>query len=127
MKLLDFQKRVNAIAKDQTNPHFKNTYFDINKLLEEIKPILNELELTLIQPIKCVDGKMILKTLIIDNDKVITESEMILPDIQDPQKIGSAISYYRRYSIQSLLALQAQDDDANIVTNKPNYQPQGRL
>jgi hypothetical protein len=41
-----------------------------------------------------------------------------LPEINDPQKLGSAITYYRRYTLQSLLALQAEDDDANLASNK---------
>jgi hypothetical protein len=37
---------------------------------------------------------------------------MVLPNLQDPQKLGSAITY-RRYTLQSLLGLQAEDDDGN--------------
>jgi hypothetical protein len=37
---------------------------------------------------------------------------MLLPNLQDPQ-LGSAITYYRRYTLQSLLGLQAEDDDGN--------------
>ena len=36
-----------------------------------------------------------------------------LPMLTDPQKVGSAITYFRRYSLQSLLALQTDDDDGN--------------
>ena len=38
---------------------------------------------------------------------------MELPNLQDPQKLGSAITYFRRYTLQSLLGLQAEDDDGN--------------
>jgi hypothetical protein len=117
-KLLDFQKKVGVILKDSINPLFKSNYTDINALLDTIKPILNELELVLIQPLKVIDGKNILTTKLIDNNNVIAESEIILPDLQDPQKIGSAITYYRRYSIQSLMLLQAVDDDANKASNQ---------
>jgi hypothetical protein len=34
---------------------------------------------------------------------------MVLPNLH-PQKLGSAITYYRRYTLQSLLGLQAEDD-----------------
>jgi hypothetical protein len=34
----------------------------------------------------------------------------------DAQKQGSQISYFRRYTIQSLLTLQATDDDGHIAT-----------
>jgi len=41
---------------------------------------------------------------------------MKLPKNLDAQKIGSAITYYRRYTLQSLLALQAIDDDGNLAS-----------
>ena len=47
-------------------------------------------------------------------------TDINLPEISDPQKLGSAITYFRRYTLQSLLALQAEDDDGNkaIVKKK---------
>ena len=122
-KLLEFQKEVKAISKDSTNPFFKSAYFDINKLIEVIKPIINKLGLVIIQPLKVVDGKSCLTTKIIDGDKVLAESSIIIPDIQDPQKIGSAITYLRRYSLQSLLLLEAEDDDGNSAKTSvsPGY------
>jgi hypothetical protein len=118
-KLLMFQQSIKAIAKDSQNPHFKNTYFDINKLLEEIKPILNELGLVIIQPLTIIDGKSAIKTIIFDTeaDKALIESIIYIPENPDPQKMGSAITYFRRYSLQSLLALEAEDDDANKASN----------
>lgn len=47
-----------------------------------------------------------------DTGEIVT-SEMQLGNITDPQKRGSEITYYRRYTLQSLLGLQAEDDDAN--------------
>lgn len=119
-KLLDFQKKVGAITKDSTNPFFKSNYFDINKLIEEIKPILNELELILLQPLVTgeVNGKLAIKTIVIDaeTDKELISGCAVLPENPDPQKMGSIITYYRRYAIQSLLFLQAEDDDGNMAT-----------
>ena len=45
-------------------------------------------------------------------------SSLELPALNDPQKIGSAITYYRRYTLQSLLGIQAEDDDANKASGK---------
>ena len=47
-------------------------------------------------------------------------SSIALPTIQDPQKLGSAITYFRRYTLQSLLSLQAIDDDANVTVKQPS-------
>jgi len=118
MKLLKFQQKVEAIKKDSKNPFFKSNYFDINSLLKEIKPILNELELTLIQPLTTIEGRPALRTILLDGNKELVNDLVILPDLQDPQKMGSAITYYRRYSIQSLLLLQAEDDDGNMASGK---------
>ena len=121
-KLIQFQKKVEAIKKDSQNPFFKSNYFDINSLLKEIRPLLNELELVLIQPLTTIDGKPAISTIILDGDKELINSSIILPDLQDPQKMGSAITYYRRYSIQSLLLLQAEDDDGNSANGRDTKQ-----
>lgn len=119
-KLLDFQKKVEAIKKDSQNPFFKSNYFDINSLLEEIKPLLNELGIVILQPLSHIGERTSLKTIIIDSEdgKTILESETLLPENIDPQKMGSSITYFRRYSLQSLLLLQAEDDDANKASDK---------
>ena len=118
-KLLEFQKKVGAIKKDSVNPFYKSKYADINSLLDVVKPLLNELELVCVQPLNLMDGKNVLSTIIYDGDKVVLSSSIYLPDNLDPQKIGSAITYYRRYSLQSLLLLEAEDDDAESTKPKP--------
>jgi hypothetical protein len=50
-------------------------------------------------------------------------SAIKLPDLNDPQKLGSAVTYYRRYTLQSLLSLQAEDDDANTASKAPAPAP----
>lgn len=111
-KLLEFQKKVGTIKKDSTNPYFKSKYADINSLLDTVKPVLNQIGLTVIQPLEVKDGKNVLTTKVYDGTILISESAIIIPDNIDPQKIGSAITYYRRYSLQSLFLLEAEDDDA---------------
>jgi hypothetical protein len=113
-KLLKVQTEIGAISKDTKNPFYNSKYFDINSLLRQVMPLLQKQELVLIQPIQ--DGQV--KSVIIDTEGGSVESTMFLPDINDPQKLGSAITYYRRYTLQSLLALQAEDDDGNATVNQ---------
>lgn len=109
-KLASAKSEIGAIAKDSTNPFYKSKYFDINALLSQVEPILQKNGLIVLQPIK--DGKVC--TTIIDIETGIQiESNLKLPDLNDPQKLGGAITYYRRYTLQSLLSLQAEDDDGN--------------
>tara|TARA_R110002049_G_scaffold258969_1_gene434719 strand:- start:130 stop:621 length:492 start_codon:yes stop_codon:yes gene_type:complete len=119
-KLLKVQTEVGAISKDSKNPFFKSKYFDINSLISHVQPLLSENGLLLLQPIK--DGKQY--SIIIDTETgESVESSLELPNISDAQKLGSAITYYRRYTLQSLLGLQAEDDDANLASQKPNRKP----
>ena len=118
-KLFEAKKEIGKISKDSKNPFFKSKYFDINSLLEHVEPILQKHDLLLLQPI--LDGKV--STVIIDvesGDKV--SSEISLLGLKDAQKTGSEITYYRRYTAQSLLGLQAEDDDGNKAS-KPIKKP----
>ena len=114
-KLFEAKKEIGKISKDSKNPFFKSKYFDVNSLLEHVEPILQKHSLLLLQPI--LEGKV--RTELIDfetGEKVA--SEIALPQLNDPQKLGSCVSYYRRYTAQSLLGLQATDDDANLASSK---------
>lgn len=114
--LFEAKKHIGAISKDSKNPFFKSKYFDVNQLLAAVEPVLTDNGLLLLQPIE--DGKVITKIVNVA-DGVTIQSEMLLPNLTDAQKLGSAITYFRRYTAQSLLGLQAEDDDGNKAAKKP--------
>lgn len=119
-KLHIAKMNIGKVAKNATNPHFKKSYADINALLETVEPILHENGLVLLQPVK----DHIVFTQIIDVDSGdMVESWMQLPDITDPQKLLGAITYFRRGTLQSLLSLQAVDDDGNSASAVVNKKP----
>jgi hypothetical protein len=122
-KLLEVQKEVGAISKDSKNPFFKSKYFDINQLIEHVQPVLNDKGLLLTQPIR--DNVVYSVINEVDSNDFV-QSSLILPELNDPQKIGSCITYYRRYTLASLLGLQAEDDDANLASKK-TYKPVKKL
>tara|TARA_R100000742_G_C4279508_1_gene104287 strand:- start:7661 stop:8182 length:522 start_codon:yes stop_codon:yes gene_type:complete len=116
-KLYKLQLEIGIISKDVTNPFYKSKYFDINSLIGQLHPLLKKHGLLLLQPI--IDDKVYSIITEINGDGKV-ESSIKLPEMLDPQKLGSAITYFRRYTLQSLLALQAEDDDGNkaIVKKK---------
>jgi hypothetical protein len=124
-KLLEIQKEIGAIKKDATNPFYKSKYFDINSLLEQVKPILNKHGVILLQALTHIGDKLALSTALLDSD---TGEKILdicpLPEVADAQKAGSAITYFRRYALQSLLALEAEDDDGNGA--KPSLKVQAK-
>lgn len=119
-RLLEFQGLVHAVKKDSVNPFFKSNYADINAYLDVIKPILTQVGLALLQPLTTVDGKPAIKTILLSEEERLEET-IIIPENTDPQKMGATITYFRRYALQSLLALQAEDDDGNSVV-QPSYE-----
>lgn len=117
--LLEVQKELGAIKKDKNNPFFKSKYADINSLLQVLKPVLNKHGITVQQPLKVVEGAQTLETTI--NGETV--SSMLIPEVADPQKLGAVITYYRRYALQSLFLMEAEDDDANSVSGTNAVKP----
>lgn len=116
-KLFNIQQEIGALVKNQDNPYFKSKYFDVNQIIEHLKPLLEKNGLVVLQPLGHIDGKMALETLIYLKDGTLLISNITpLPEAPDAQKYGSAITYFRRYALQSLFLLQAEDDDANSAS-----------
>lgn len=113
-KIMNVQKEVGALAKKQDNPFYKSKYFDINQVIDQLTPILVKNKLVVLQPLTNLDNQLAIKTIIVDcetGEKI--EEVAPMPTGNDPQKNGSAITYYRRYSLVSAFVLQAEDDDGN--------------
>jgi hypothetical protein len=102
-KLHEAKLEIGKVAKNAKNPHFKNTYADLNALIEAV-----EKGLVLLQPIK--EGKVFTVITDITNSYSI-ESYIDLTPGLTAQALGSQITYFRRYTLSSLLTLQAIDDD----------------
>ena len=112
-KLLAIQAEIKPIEKDSQNPHFKNFYFDISGLLDAIKPVLTKHGVVVLQPLTLVGERAAIQTILIDAESGENmDTVTYLPEVTDPQKFGAAVSYYRRYALTSLLALQSEDTDA---------------
>lgn len=120
LKLFNLQQEIGTISKEASNPFYKSKYFDINSLIKQLQPLLKKHRLLLLQPIE--EDMVYSKIICIDGTGGVI-SALKLPAITDPQKLGSAITYYRRYTLASLLGLQAVDDDANIASNKQFNKP----
>jgi len=114
-KINQVKNEIGVMSKNLENPFYKSSYFDINELIAHVEPLLNANGLMLMQPI--IDGCVVSRIIDMETGEV-DESILKLPEINDPQKVGSAITFYRRYTLQSQLAIQAEDDDANKASGK---------
>ena len=111
---------IGKVTKNANNPHFKKSYADLNAIIEAVEPILLENGLLLLQPIH---GNSVCTQIIDVDSGTMIESCMDLPTGLDPQKMGSAITYFRRYTLQSILSLQAVDDDGHSASQPVKEQP----
>jgi hypothetical protein len=108
--LVKFQASVSKVAKEANNPFFKSKYASLANILDTIQKPLSECGLAISQ---FPDGDA-LTTIIVHSDSgEWMESSYVMPVVKqnDPQAMGSAITYARRYALGSILNLNIDDDD----------------
>jgi hypothetical protein len=112
--ILKAQKEMGNAVKDSKNPFFKSKYADLNSIREASIPVLNAAGISVLQPTVTVDGRSFVRTTLLheSGETITSDTEIICAKQNDPQAQGSAISYARRYGLQSLLCIGAVDDDA---------------
>ncbi len=118
--LLAAQLKMGNAVKDSKNPFFKSKYADLNSIMDAVVPALTEQGLLLLQPIE--GDKVVSMITDLETGELMASHVFIPSTITDPQKIGACITYFRRFTLQSLLGLQALDDDGNSISapgNKP--------
>lgn len=118
--LVKAQMEMGNAIKDSANPFFKSKYADLNSIREACIPSLNKHGIVVLQPLTSIDGKNYVKTLLLHESGESIESltEIIYNKQNDAQAQGSGITYARRYGLQSLVCIGADDDDGNKASNK---------
>jgi hypothetical protein len=112
-----FQLKVGKINKDSVNPFFKSKYASLSNILDAISLPLNESGLTFSQ---LPSGENGLTTILIHSEtgEFMEADYTMTPSKNDPQGVGSAITYQRRYALASILGLNIdEDDDGNVATH----------
>lgn len=118
--LSKFQADVQDPAKNSDNPFFKSKYVELDDLLASVRPVLSKYGLAVIQE-PSGDEKVCVKTIILHNSGEFIEFEPVVlkPVKTDPQGIGSAITYGRRYALSSILGVAWDaDDDGNKASGR---------
>lgn len=110
--LLAFQKGVTPPPKEQTNPFFKSKYCDLPSLLGHCKDLLTKNGLVFVS-VGLTSRIMHQSGQWIEGDFAISTSAMTA------QQVGAAESYGRRYGLQGLLGICAEDDDDGNSASQP--------
>ena len=118
--LVQAQAEMGNAVKGSANPFFKSKYADLNSIREACLPALNKYGITVLQPTTVLDGKLYVETLLLHESGEFISGvyEVIVGKQNDPQAFGAAMSYSRRYSLQSMVNLGAEDDDAESAMGR---------
>jgi len=119
-----FSSEVERIEKDRRNPHFKNDYATLDQLIDATRPILAKYGLAVTQSAAGDEnGNVVLTTRVMHTSGEWQETEPLImkPVKTDPQGMGSATTYARRYQYAAALNLSTgEDDDGNDASGIGN-------
>lgn len=106
------QGKIQPASKDKSNPFFKSKYADLASVKEACREPLSENGLCVIQVPQLKDGQMILMTILGHSSGQWIKGEMpVILAKNDPQSLGSAFTYFRRYMLAAIVGVAPDDDD----------------
>jgi hypothetical protein len=119
-----FQGKISSVKKDAINPYFKSKYATLDTIWNTIRKPLVDSGLSLVQTMGISDdgGSTLSTTLLHNSGQWISGCMKLNPVKEDPQGLGSAISYARRYSMSAMLGIVVDEDDDAEAT-KPKSTP----
>ena len=121
------QQEMKQPLKDANNPLFKSKYVPLENVVEAITESASKNGLSFTQfPSSDEDGNVTVGTLVMHSSGEWIEYDPIKmkPVKNDPQSIGSAITYAKRYALSAIFGITSdQDDDGNEATQTKKQQP----
>lgn len=106
------QGKIQAASKDKSNPFFKSKYADLSSIWDACRSALAENGLSVIQIPQSNSGAVFLVSILGHSSGQWIKGEIEIPiSKKDPQTIGSAITYFRRYMLSALVGVAPNDDD----------------
>jgi len=116
------QSEMSGAKKGKVNPFFKSKYANLEEVISCAKGPLCNNGLSISQFPVTQDNKAGVVTILMHSSGEFLEDTLLLTCAKnDPQGMGSAITYARRYAYQSVLGIPSEDDDGNnaIRTTSP--------
>lgn len=121
--LVKAQSSMAGATKSAANPFFKSKYANLEEVIRVVKEPFAENGLSFLQFPVSGDGTAGVETIILHESGEFISNEFLLKCAKsDPQGMGSAITYARRYGLQSAVGIPSEDDDGNAASapSKPS-------
>ena len=113
------QGQMKFAAKDANNPFFKSKYADLASVIEAIKVPLSANGIAFVQATDFEDNAVIVETILLhESGEWISGKLRMQPTKNDPQGVGSAVTYAKRYGLQAIAGVPSDDDDGNAATHQ---------
>ncbi len=122
------QSSMKNAALNKVNPHFKSKYADLAGIRDTVIPALSANGIAVVQTLDAInhDGQLVsfVETRLMHTSGQWLSARCLIPAAQDMQKMGSAITYARRYSLSAICGIAAdEDDDGNAAAEPTQSRP----
>lgn len=110
--LVAFLNAIGNVSADRVNPAFKSKYASLSEILDTVKAVAREHNLAVHQSLSSADGQVRVSTVFLhDSGEVHDSGTLAFISPPDAQKLGSAITYLRRQSLQTACGISTDIDD----------------
>jgi hypothetical protein len=116
--LIKARSEFQPIHKDKVNSYLNNQYATLDAVLAAVEPALRKYGLTIVQMTEVIGEQSALKTSLYHESGQSISGNYPLPQTNEPQKLGAAITYGRRYALCAILSVTADEDDDGNTTSK---------
>ena len=133
--LSKFQGMVDGAKKSSSNPFYRSKYADLAEIWNTVREPLQACGLSVVQTGIPGDGDVVgIETTLIHESgewisgimttRVVKKFDKQTGEAQaDPQSLGSAVTYLRRYGLSAILGIHQEDDDGNRASGKKSATP----
>lgn len=113
------QREIGVVVAKSENPFFKSKYADLDACWSVLKEPLQKEGIALVQTLGFIAGAgpTLITTLLHSSGEYISGEQPVCAAKDDPQGMGSAITYARRYGLSAILSLVQVDDDGEGAMN----------
>ena len=124
------QGEIEGAHKDSANPFFKSKYADLASVWEACRVPLSKNGLAIVQLPRADGNAVTMETRLLHSSGQWLEGELTaVAKDEGPQSIGSAVTYLRRYMLQSVTGVAPEDDDGTAATDQagpPQRRPKAK-